>query len=159
MTRNLDLCEYNHLERHPYPQHNTQKTSHSPYSEASNGIPTPPLSNEQRRSSIHTSSTDRLDDEDYWSHRQRVLRPNSPRRYYRPGEKRKCPDGDKKGKNKDKPQRKRRNKKAGRRKHDEGRLTRPSTSELPSSISNVPIWNVTDKPEMLREVAVVSEIS
>lgn len=151
------MRELGRSQRHPYSLHKVQKASQSPQSEPSIGIPTPPLCNEQRRSSIHTNSTDRLEDEDYWHHRQRILRPNSPRRYYRP-EKRKSPSGEKNGKDKEKPPRKRRNKKLERRrKKEEGRLTRPSTTELLSSVPNTSAENAVDLS--LLEAAVVSEIS
>ena len=137
----------------PYPHalhkpHNTGKSSNS---EDCFGIPTPP----RRRSSVQSASTDhqRLNDEDYWTHRQRVLRPNSPRRYYRP-QKRKSPAGEGKGKAKEKSARKRRNRKAERRKQDEGRLNRPSTPDLPPNNPKAFGESLTRKPEVSLEVAV-----
>jgi hypothetical protein len=149
------LRDHGHSETNRHIPHQSHRTTQSLYSEASFGIPTPPLSNGQRPSSVHTASTDRLDDEDYWTHRHRVLRPQSPRRYYRP-EKRKLPAREDKQKSKDKSPRKRLSRKREQRKRDEGRLTRPSTSEIKSRKSKeVLMGGDASKPEVLLEVAVV----
>ena len=152
-TENLELREPDEHQTQILP--NFRFTSQSLHSEDSFGLPTPPHSHERRRPSVQTSSPDRLDDEDYWSHRQRVLRPNSPRRYYRP-EKRKSPAAEDKGKTKDKSPRKRLKRERDHRKHEEGRLTRPSTSEfMPRKSKKAPAWSDPGKVEVPLEVAVV----